>query len=90
MNLSKRAAIALKKVDEVLWQHWDPIGVNDTPEALGEYTSYAPSVLRLVQDGADAEKIASHLDSLQTVSMGLGGNIVRCRRVARELLNLDV
>ena len=27
-------------IGEVLMQHWDPIGVNDVPEARGEYDAY--------------------------------------------------
>ena len=57
---------------------WDPIGVieslveSDLPP--DEYDSYAPYLLKLLESGADARRIASHLVSLRITSMGLGGN----------------
>jgi hypothetical protein len=31
----------LKRIKEILWKDWDPIGVNDLPEACNEYDTYA-------------------------------------------------
>lgn len=32
----------LEAVRRILWEDWDPIGVNDHPGAIDEYDSYAP------------------------------------------------
>jgi hypothetical protein len=36
-----------RRVDEVLYYIWDPIGVSDQPYARGEYEGYVPKVLQL-------------------------------------------
>ncbi len=36
-----------KSIDKVLWEEWDPIGVNDAIQARGEYSSYVPDVYKL-------------------------------------------
>ena len=33
-----------KRIDEILWEDWDPIGVNDVEEARDEYQSYLPGL----------------------------------------------
>ena len=57
-------------------RHWDPIGVIDELLDMDlppdEYDSYALYLLELVESGAPARRIASHLVSLRTTYMGLG------------------
>lgn len=74
-------------VDSVLWADWDPIGVNDNALARNEYSSYVPSVIRLVESGADAYKLAAHLQQLERASMGLSAAPERSRRVAQRILD---
>lgn len=38
-----------RRVDEVLFYVWDPIGVSDEPFARGEYESYVPGIATLVE-----------------------------------------
>lgn len=74
-------------IDEILWTEWDPIGVN----AFGlrdEYQSYTPAILRLKISGADAETIATKLYELETTTMGMPGNLDKCREVAKSILKL--
>lgn len=59
-----------KVIHDVLINDWDPIGCG-VPE--DEYDSYIPEICRLLREGADEIKIGSHLENLQTVSMGLRG-----------------
>jgi hypothetical protein len=58
-------------VDSVLWEVWDPIGVNDVPEARDEYASYAPGVAGLLRSGASDDEIRSHLATIVAEWMGL-------------------
>jgi hypothetical protein len=79
----------LTGVREVLFREWDPIGVNDTEECNDEYDSYAGTICRLLREGADERKLASHLSELQRVSMGLSSIDEEVNRaVAKRLLSL--
>jgi hypothetical protein len=75
-ELKKQAMSDLKFVEKIL-QRWDPIGVIDDLKESGlppdEYDSYAPSILTMLNRGANLEDIASHLGQIQSVNMGLGG-----------------
>jgi hypothetical protein len=64
----------LDAVKALLWEEWDPIGVNDMPEAHGEYDTYAEQVYVMLARGADAEEIARHLIWVVIEYMGLGTN----------------
>ena len=61
----------IARVDSVLWEVWDPIGVNDVPEARDEYTSYAPAVARLLHSGASDDVIQRHLATIILEQMGM-------------------
>ncbi len=55
-----------QKIDEILWFDWDPIGVNDYPEARDEYRSYVPEIYDLKILGADRALIAERLLKIET------------------------
>lgn len=75
-----------KRIDEVLYYVWDPIGVSDSPYTRGEYSSYVPGILQLVRANSLAEKISSHLSDIVRTQMGLTPNEARERRVADLIL----
>ena len=82
-------------VDEILWNEWDPIGVNDSghPNCRDEYTSYIAGIYQLLENGAGESQIAKHLQHLETVEMGLTrfpGGCRHCKRVARQLRQIDL
>lgn len=75
----KRHDAALyERIDRILWEDWDPIGVNDEPAAEGEYTSYVPAVFQMARRGSDARAIAEHLHSIARTAMGLGTDTPTC------------
>jgi hypothetical protein len=43
----RRAKAIQESIREILLRDWDPIGVNDVPEAQDEYDSYVGGVYRL-------------------------------------------
>lgn len=73
-------------VDRVLWEVWDPIGVNDCPEARDEYSGYAPVVARMLHDGATDAEIGRHLSWMMVERMGMF--YVDPHRAARTLAAL--
>lgn len=74
-----------KRVDEVLFYIWDPIGVSPEPFARAEYRSYVVSVLGMVEDNKSTTEIADYFCNIESESMGLSTNKERAY-VAAELL----
>ena len=75
-----------REIDEITWNDWDPLGVNEFEEARDEYYSYLPEILSLVLKDANSEMIAQYLYKMETHFMGLPGNYETCLRVAKKLL----
>jgi hypothetical protein len=75
-----------RRVDEVLFYVWDPIGVRDEPYARAEYESYVPGVLRLVEENRSKRKISDHLSTIIRASMGISPSKDRCDYTAEILL----
>ena len=55
----------------MLLHEWDPIGIQDVPEAQDEYDSYVGGVYRLLASGASEEQLVEHLRLIETSNMGL-------------------
>jgi hypothetical protein len=75
-----------RRVDEVLYYIWDPIGVSDQPCAREEYGSYVPYVLQLVEHSDDADLISADLANIVRANMGLSPDTAQCDRAANMLL----
>ena len=75
-----------KRVDEVLFYVWDPIGVNDEPYARGEYEYYVPEVIKLVEANDNIRPISEHLAKIVSSSMGISPNKKQCDYTAEILL----
>jgi len=78
----------VNEVDRILWEEWDPIGVNDESAARDDYSSYVAAIAHLLQDGADETQIARHLKSIEDHSITVGVYDDRRKRVARMLVEL--
>jgi len=85
--MNEKELVVYKQIDQILWNDWDPIGVNDVAPR-DEYRNYLPKIFRLKQEGADSEVIAQALYILERDSMGLAGNFERCRVIANKITNL--
>ena len=57
IKLSPEDSLLYRKIDEILWFDWDPIGVNDIAPK-DEYRSYLPEIYRLKKSGANNKEIA--------------------------------
>jgi hypothetical protein len=75
-----------QKVDEILWNDWDPIGVNDVAPR-DEYQGYTPTIFNLIKKDADKETIAQKLLEFEIQNMELIGDIEHCRQVADKLIS---
>jgi hypothetical protein len=74
----------LAALKALLWEAWDPIGVNDNPDAFGEYDSYAPQIQAMLERGADADEIARHLSWIVTDYIGLSADDQHSLAIARK------
>ena len=82
----------MNQTDEIIrlavHRRWDPIGVSSFTDELGEYDSYIPGLIRLLQTRPDEQKVFDYLWTLETVSMGLNGDRESTRQFAKWLCDL--
>ncbi|GAB4019959.1 hypothetical protein [Spirosoma koreense] len=84
-NIDKEQQQLYEWIDKLLWEEWDPIGVNDIPEAKDEYQSYTPRLFNLAIEGATTEVMAKELFQIEMHTMGLFGNRQRCELIAQKI-----
>ena len=75
-------------VNDVLYEHWDPIGICGVAPR-NEYRSYVPELIELAQAGESAEVIVARLgyifDHIVGLGMGAGAHQLN---VARRIVDL--
>jgi hypothetical protein len=79
------------QVHLILWNDWDPIGVNDYG-VDDEYDSYVGPIIDKISKGETVDQIASYLDWLVFHHMqmsGSGWTHVRHRELATKLITLQ-
>ena len=77
-------------IDNLLWEEWDPIGINDMPEARNEYSSYTLQIFGLVIHGASNEDIAEKLSRIEVDWMGLASNADKNMELATKILQAGI
>lgn len=60
-----------RRIDEILFYVWDPIGISRTDWARDEYQAYLPRVFRMVVDQAPTKEVADYLITIEADHMGL-------------------
>ena len=77
-----------RQVCTMLWEDWDPIGINAGGPA-DEYDCYAANLIRLIQSGVTDAGITDVLGHLARAQMGLSRvDKQRDQAVARKLIHL--
>lgn len=74
------------RIDEILWQDWDPIGVSGIPEARDEYYGYLPQVFSLALANAPAEEIARYLHEVVHQRMGMNSTVSDHLAIAEKII----
>jgi hypothetical protein len=82
-KMSERDLEIYKKIDEILYFDWNPIGVGELPR--DEYTSYTPKIFNLKKLGSNSETIAQALCELELYILGLPCDIEICREIAKKI-----
>lgn len=77
-----------KRIDEILYYKWDPIGVSDGDWARDEYHAYLPSVFALAMENKSAEPIAKYLSQVSTERMGLPATPEHDMKIAALILEV--
>ncbi|WP_077343617.1 hypothetical protein [Pseudocolwellia agarivorans] len=75
-----------RRVDEILFYLWDPIGVCDIPMARDEYQSYLPQVFKLLINDSKDHEVSAYLIKVESGSMGMSANSKKALEVARLLI----
>ncbi len=73
-------------VRKILIEEWDPLGVNEIPEAQDEYDHYVGGVRRLLEAGADKTKLVGHFRHLEEIDMGIPYRDDKTRECVAEML----
>jgi hypothetical protein len=60
-----------KRIDEILWNDWDPIGVSGSSDGRDEYYAYLPHVFRMALKNTAPSSIAEYLNNVAANRMGL-------------------
>ena len=91
MHKEKRAEEIVESIRIVLLRDWDPLGVQEIPEAQDEYDSYVGGLYGILSRSASADDVARYLLHIETDSMGLNSTAIESLRpVAEKLLTLNI
>ena len=77
-----------KIIDEILWNDWDPIGINDIAPR-DEYQSYVPEIFSMLILNKTESEIANQLYNIETITIGVIGNKKHCSTIAKKLKNIN-
>ena len=77
-----------KRIDEILFYKWDPIGISDGDWARDEYQSYLLRVFAYALEGDSPEPIAKYLGVVSTESMGLSATPEHDMEIAKMIIEI--
>lgn len=77
------------EVKKILLMDWDPIGIQNIPEAQTEYDAYVPGLCQLLREFQPIEKIYQHLCWIAVDRMGLENNESHVMEIAKKLVDLS-
>ena len=77
-----------KRIDEILFYKWDPIGISDWDWARDEYQSYLPRVFSHALESDSPEQITKYLGVASTESMGLSAAPEHDMEIAKMIIEI--
>jgi len=77
-----------KRIYEILWNDWDPIGVSGSSDRRDEYYGHLPHVFRMAVKNTAPSSIAEYLNNVATNRMGLNLPMERHLAVAEKIQRL--
>ena len=89
MNNTKEHVRTLhENIKNVLMQDWDPIGIQEIPEAQDEYDTYVPKIYSMLISRKPIDEVLEYLIWLEGEHMGLTVNRQRTQFIAEKLVGL--
>ncbi len=79
-----------KEINKILFEDWDPIGVNQNRLLLDEYEGYVPSIFKLLNENADEIKLSKHLYNIASVNIGINLSMEYHLNIAHKLKKLNL
>lgn len=77
-----------KRIDEILFYRWDPIGISNDGWGRDEYNGYLPKVFRIALEQSLPESIAEFLTNVTTERMGLSEAKEHDLEIAKQILQV--
>lgn len=62
------------ELEKAVYNQWDPIGVSNCADSVGEYDAYIPALYSFLKSNPTAEEIFKYLWFIETQTMGLQGD----------------
>ncbi len=89
MTMKDNAELSLyNKIRKAVHEQWDPIGVADYVDEMGEYDEYIPYLCKLLEKHPCHEEIFECLWKIETESIGMNGDRKLTEEFADRLYNL--
>ena len=85
-KLSSDQLEVFNKIDHILYNDWNPIGVPDLPR--DEYQDYTSQIFKLKIQGSAKAQIAEYLHKLEKNYMGLKGSLGHCEKIADLIIEI--
>lgn len=79
----------MEEIQKNLLREWDPIGIQDIPEAQDEYDSYVSDIYKLIQSKRTESEVFDYLWGIETEHMGLSGDKKHTQTIAHKLFKLS-
>jgi hypothetical protein len=77
-----------RRIDEILFCKWDPIGISDGDWARDEYQSYLPRVFAYAMESNSPDLVAKYLGVVSMESMGLSAAPVHDMNIAKMIIEV--
>lgn len=88
---ARRALRIVDSIRQVFAKDWDPIGVGDEIQAVGEYDAYIAPVYRILAGSRSEKDLIEELRRIEVDEIGvMPSEVERLRPVALKLLSLSV
>ena len=86
-KLSIQQQAFFEEVDRLLWEEWDPLGVNESLEARDEYSSLVPLVFARAIEGQSEMAISDFLSTMLREQFELVPNQIQNVAIAKKVLS---